>query len=223
MAEAEPDQVIGLCRQLVDRPVEDLPRGEFWDLAFHPRTLSEICAVRQGLLGAESDRAAAALLRAVMLGALHGPRGKHTQSYLSNQMPRSYATKPTGAVRYWKKHDLRPEYASVVELVSRRAVRALADAPRGTAGAIFDEDARRLQLEETPYGPFSHVVTSPPYFGMRSYVTDQWLRSWFLGGPEEPDYRANRQMDTSSPCAFSRDLAESGREWPLMPFPGVAW
>ncbi len=44
---------------------------------------------------------------------------------------------------------------------------------------------------------------------MRTYVSDRWLRYWFIGGPPEPDYAADRQADTRSPDAFAHDLARA--------------
>ena len=32
-------------------------------------------------------------------------------------------------------------------------------------------------------------VTSPPYFDTTHYAEDQWLRLWFLGGPDRPNSR----------------------------------
>ena len=34
------------------------------------------------------------------------------------------------------------------------------------------------------------VVTSPPYLDTTHFAEDQWLRLWFLGGPERPTSRA---------------------------------
>ena len=33
---------------------------------------------------------------------------------------------------------------------------------------------------------FTRVITSPPYLGMRTYLPDQWLRYWALGGEPSP-------------------------------------
>lgn len=205
---ASAGEVVALARLLIERHREDVvcPAGEFWDLAYHPDTLRELCALREGLCHADSDDPAIAVLRALALGALHGPRGKTTQSYFSNQMPRTYATKPAGAVRFWRLRDMQPEYVSTLQVVGRRAQRACTGAPPATPGTIIRGDSRSVQIPQG-LGPFSHVVTSPPYYGMRTYVTDQWLRNWFLGGPDEPDYAADRQLVTSSPDEFSRDLA----------------
>jgi len=53
---------------------------------------------------------------------------------------------------------------------------------------------------------FRWVVTSPPYYGLRTYVADQWLRSWFLGGPSDVDYRGGAQVEHRSPEVFAGDL-----------------
>jgi len=202
------DDVVALAATLIGEHREDVecPTGEFWDLAYHPETLRELCALREGLSHADSADPAIVVLRALALGALHGPRGKSTQSYFSNQMPRTYATKPAGAVRFWKLRDMQPEYVSALRVIERRALRVCQGAPAVTSGAIIHGDSRSVQLLQG-LGPFSHVVTSPPYYGMRTYVTDQWLRNWFLGGPDEPDYAADRQLVTSNPDEFSQDLA----------------
>lgn len=206
LVDPAPDEIMALAAQLISSHTSvSVPKGEFWTLAYHPNTLRELCAVRVGLLEAGALPEVVAL-RAVMLGALHGPRGKRIQSYLSNQMPRTYATKPAGAVRFWHNRGLRPEYVSVAEIVRRRAERAYSNAPAPVPGQVLFADARTAHLADgTPR--ITRVVTSPPYYGMRTYLTDQWLRQWFLGGPEEPDYALDRQMDMSSPEAFADDLA----------------
>lgn len=200
--------VVALARTLIEPHGEavECPKGEFWDLAYHPSTLRELYALREGLSHADSSDPAVIVLRAIVLGALHGPRGKSTQSYFSNQMPRTYATKPAGAVRFWKARDMHPEYVSTLHVIERRARRVCTGAPPATPGTIIHGDSRSVKLPRG-LGQFSHVVTSPPYYGMRTYVTDQWLRNWFLGGPVEPDYAADRLLVTSSPDEFSRDLS----------------
>lgn len=208
LATADAERVVALARSLIRQHADDAepPSGRFWELAYHPRTLREVCAIRLGLLHADPSDQTATMLRAIMLGALHGPRGAHTQSYFSNQMPRTYATKPAAAVRFWESRGMRPDYVPAIDVIKRRARRACADLPPPVPGAIVHGDARFAHLPDGT-GPFSAVVTSPPYFGMRTYVTDQWLRHWFLGGPAEPDYAANRQLDAPAPGEFARELA----------------
>src|ERR1043166_9179852 len=42
---------------------------------------------------------------------------------------------------------------------------------------------------------------------MRTYVPDQWLRYWFLGGLAKVVYRFSRQLRHESPDAFAGDLS----------------
>ena len=52
------------------------------------------------------------------------------------------------------------------------------------------------------------TITSPPYYGMRTYVQDQWLRMWFLGGGEEVDYENHNQLCHHGHDRFVADLAK---------------
>src|SRR4029078_2909379 len=52
------------------------------------------------------------------------------------------------------------------------------------------------------------VITSPPYLGMHTYVPDQWLRNWFLGGPSEPVYQTPEQLGHASPQSFANELRQ---------------
>jgi hypothetical protein len=46
---------------------------------------------------------------------------------------------------------------------------------------------------------------------MRTYIPDQWLRNWFLGGPDHVDYGNNCQLAHSSPHEFVDDLRKVWR------------
>ncbi len=68
--------VIRMAEKVISDSVSvTVPEGEFWEWGFHPRTLSEVSALRAWLLSC-SDTPTAQLLRALLLGALHGPRNK---------------------------------------------------------------------------------------------------------------------------------------------------
>ena len=198
--------VSAACADIVAGPIEAAPPdGEFWARCYHPRTLDEMCRVRAALLVDHSSPARKAL-RALMLGLLHGPRNKGAPSYLSNQMPRMYAAKPDYAVRFWSRRRLDPVRVPLVELVQRKAVYYFAATPPEVPFRVLCGDSRTLDL--TTLGPrFSMVVTSPPYYGMRTYVPDQWLRYWFLGGPPAPTYQHPNQLSHGSAAEFAEQLA----------------
>jgi hypothetical protein len=206
------DEVTALLGELLaSRTTLDLPRGEFWDWAFNSEVLEQVCRIRGGLMNRRSD--AAVLLRSVMLGALHGPRAKTKQgaSYLSNQMPRTFAAKPDYAVRFWRKRRRKPPRVDVQSIVRKRADRALGtEVPiaRTAPTDIQCADSRSAAAFHRLEGKITHVVTSPPYYGLRTYSQDQWLREWFLGGTETVNYGVGPALDHSSPEAFSKSLAE---------------
>lgn len=206
LARASAERVAARAAKLIEEHSEaaSIPVGEFWERCFDPATLRAICALRDGLIGSRNDDVAR-VLRAVVLGALHGPRQRTRPSYLSNQMPRTYATKPAAAVRYWEKRGMAPPATEVLDVIDRRARYVLADQPEVAGGRVLCGDARRVLRRGEQ---FTHIVTSPPYPGMRTYLPDQWLRYWFIGGPPGPDYRMPGQIGNTATVPFARALAD---------------
>lgn len=207
LVNVEPLKVVKELRKLLNERRyygSNVPNGEFWNLAYHHDTLSEICTVRNSLIE-DCESEARIALRAIMLGALHGPLGKKTQSYLSNQMPRTYSTKPGSAVKYWKKNGLLPKRIDLLELVSRRATRYYSKKVPETYGVAELRDSREANSGDLP-SEFNWIVTSPPYLGMTTYSTDQWLRDWFLGGQETPNYLGNNKLGSGNAARLKSDL-----------------
>jgi hypothetical protein len=195
-----------LARQILDYQLPDeMPTGEFWQWCYEDETLREIASLRAGLKSLRTPTAA--MLRAVMLGILHGPRNKGLPSYLSNQMPRTYASKPAYAVKFWKSRNLTPTRIPALDVVTRRVNRLLEASPVASGGQVHlgDSIEKLGELRQR----FDLVITSPPYYGMRTYVSDQWLRSWFLGGPPEVAYGTSGQIARQpSQDAFIQALAD---------------
>ncbi|MGI9951415.1 DNA methyltransferase [Moorellaceae bacterium AZ2] len=207
LAEASPEQVVEACRQALSSRLgpAEVPEGEFWELAYHRETLEEICFLRESLIR-DAGTDAFRLLRLILLGRLHGPLRKTAPSYLSNQMPRTFAPKPGYAVRFWKKEGLcSPPRVSVLDVVARKVLQYLEGLPPRVEGWVALGDSREFDFLELG-GPYSWVVTSPPYFRMRTYVPDQWLRHWFLGGPPQVHYSYGGQIGTRSVEGFVQEL-----------------
>lgn len=213
LASASERTVLRLARRILKNkkglePV--IPRGEFWRRAFHLETLRQLCLLREALQSMRSD--AAHLLRGVVLGCLHGPlTGDVTSaSYFSNQMPRTFASKPAYSVRYWREHRLAPRRVDVIAPIQRKLGRIYQSGEMlaSQRGLIVHGDSTEAAAYKRLPDSFSHVVTSPPYYGLVTYVEDQWLRNWFLGGPEKLQYGNSVQVSHRSPEAFSRDLAK---------------
>ena len=204
-----PERIIEVCKSILETTrTPRVPKGVFWRTCYHPNTLLELCKLRSALRRGRSSPARSAL-RALLLGRLHGPRLKLAPpSYLSNQMPRTYAAKPGYAVRFWRKHDMRAPEVDVLDLVRRNAASYFGNVPPGTAGEVVCADSATAPLSSLVEHPAAWVITSPPYYGMRTYLPDQWLRYWFLGGPARVSYRATGQLEHTSPERFAEQLGD---------------
>lgn len=201
-----PADIIDLCKAILnsDQEPDHIPEGRFWDLCFHSETLHDICKLRETFME-ECTTDEALALRALMLGILHGPAHKNRISYLSNQMPRTYCCKPDYSVRYWEKHRLYPRKIDVLDVVAWKAEYSFSTLPAKTRGGIIYGDSRTPQ-KDFPEDGFNWIITSPPYFRMKTYVQDQWLRNWFLGGEDTVNYTISGQLTHSSQLDFIRDL-----------------
>jgi hypothetical protein len=203
--------IMRAARQILEEIGEpsEVPEGEFWEWAFHRDVLSILCRMREGLLqNCRTDTRKA--LRAIILGALHGPRPKSHPSYFSNQSPRTYSPKPRYAVNFWKSRQLIPEPVDVLKLLEDRANRYYGQEKTASVGIIIRGDSRekRVFTRLSSHHRVRWVITSPPYYGLRTYIPDQWLRMWFLGGPAHVEYSMNGQMSHASPEAFALQLRQ---------------
>jgi hypothetical protein len=214
LAETVPAKSLKLAAHLLSSIRNpEIPTGKFWSQAFHPKTLKDLCCLRTGLL-CHPNSDAVVLLRAGVLGCLHGPKTS-VQSYLSNQMQRTFAPKPDYAVRFWRKHNLRAKPVDVFTAVRRKLERIVPISE--TSDRRWRDVIRGDAADPSTYSHFRGrvdlVVTSPPYYGMRTYLADQWLRNWFLGGPPQVDYARKEGLDFSSLDGFAEALS---RTWNLL-------
>jgi hypothetical protein len=205
LARTQSTLALKLAEKLLRTEPREIPTGQFWTWAYDRRTLRDVCSLREGLLQRRSEDAV--LLRAVCLGALHGPRSKTLHSYFSNQFPRTFAPKPAYSVRYLQEHKLRPPRVSVLEVLMRRLARLPVLKGLGSSEHVSWGDSTKVAAFESVPNSIDCFVTSPPYYGMNTYVQDQWLRNWFVGGPPNIEYINDEQLSHGSPDRFVSDLA----------------
>jgi len=213
LSTASVQDTLALARRLIKRSSDPkVPDGEFWDRAFHRDTLRDLCAVRDSLLRQRTRTAESVLLCGAILGVLHGPK-TDSESYLSNQMPRTFAPKPAYAAAFWRKRRLNPPRIRVLHAIERKLKLlelSLARAkPAQATDVILGDSSKKSAFRNAPRR-IDVVVTSPPYYGMRTYVQDQWLRNWFLGGSPSVDYSPGEAIPSSSPADFAEAL---GHTW----------
>ena len=210
LARARAKNVLKLAEEFLEISPEDIPDNDFFRAAFSPMTLQQLCSLRQGLLSARPSHEAA-ILRAAALGCLHGPSASSTgsQSYFSNQMPRTFSSKPDYSVRFWQKRGMMPPNVSILDVLNKKLSR-IGDLDSKSSGRLTDvkcKDARKRSSYRN-IAPADLIITSPPYYGMRTYVEDQWLRNWFLGGADHVIYGNGHQLQHSGHEIFVSELAK---------------
>jgi hypothetical protein len=206
LANTSPRLIVGSAIRILGDSRQPLyvPTGEFWQRGFHEEVLYTLCQLREGLM-ANCESESRKALRAVILGALHGPLGKTIQSYFSNQCPRTFAPKPRYAINFWRKHKLVAPRVNVLQIIEQRALRFFGEERAVASGQAIYGDSQEVNSFSIPKR-VSWIITSPPYYGMRTYIPDQWLRGWFIGAPAKVDYSNADQLSHSSQDAFREGL-----------------
>lgn len=201
-----PEEIVGEAQRILAGGAEprEVPTGEFWELAYHPEVLHDLCKLREALLEQCMSPARIAL-RGIILGALHGPLSKKIPSYFSNQAPRTFAPKPKYSVSFWRKRGLLPPRVDVLQVIRLRAQRYYSESLPLVETLLVQHDSSNRSIvsvlgdfRRRMGQPCSAVVTSPPYYGMSTYIPDQWLRNWFLGGAAQVDYSTTGQLGRGS-------------------------
>ncbi len=165
-------------------PVEEAEPSEFFGLCFHRRTLGQLTYLKRSLDWRSRD--VDCFLAALSLGRLHG-ESHRSPRYFSNRMPRTISTKPDYSVRWWRRNGYEPPERDVFAILENEVEYRFASAPPEGKGEVVQGDARNAsQLFAGLLGKVKLVITSPPYLDTTNFAEDQWLRLWFLGGPERP-------------------------------------
>lgn len=170
------------------------PDSENIRIIFHPRTLAQLCYLRDAL---DPSREEDAFLCGAILGIMHGKMRKDGgTAYLSIDMPNTFSMSPEYVRNFVKKHKLIQPRIDVFHQLRQRAAwllrsGALLDQPPAT---VIEGDATNLQalLKTAGLRTVGAVVTSPPYLGILRYGAFNWIRLWFL---RQTQQQVDRMLD----------------------------
>lgn len=164
-------------------------------IIFHPRTLSQICYLREALGDTPED----VFLKGTTLGILHGKgRRDGSTQYLSVDMPNTFSMSPNYVLSFIKTHQLTLKPVDTFAALRRRVRWLLRAGPAARApSTVVEGDATQLHsiVPKLLRGRFvGGILTSPPYLGVLRYGAFNWIRLWFLGA----DARAvDRRLDNT--------------------------
>lgn len=147
---------------------------------FHPRTLSEILCLKSELLDNMEDPAMR-YIGVTALSRLHG----HSDGFFSVYSFPQISIMPGAQRKNNARLGQEPEYRSIRERILRKMKRDLSlplpgvfnEAARGNR--YISENSQDLKTVRT--SSVDLIVTSPPFLDKVDYISDNWMRSWFLG------------------------------------------
>jgi hypothetical protein len=157
-------------------------------MLYHPRTLSQICFLRNRLLNTPITHwsAEAFMGAGALAGIMHGAwRRDQSSQYLSISMPNTFSMAPEYVRTFIAEKGLKQIDQDVFERLRDKLARLYLDEILGVDGQGHHENAVSL-LNSSTVAPESVdlVVTSPPYLQVVNYGTANWIRLWLLGVDE---------------------------------------
>ena len=155
---------------------------------YHPRTQTEIVALRRYLLGRQEEKRTDALDRWIRMVATNRLTG-HSRGFFSvYTLPPNQALSADNQRRINRIRKQKPEYRDVRELILRKTKSLLRNLSLEDRAALESvaRDARCMshQAWDTTAignGSVNLTVTSPPFLDTVDYAQDNWLRAWFNG------------------------------------------
>ena len=154
---------------------------KFFHMCFCDEVLKFLLSAKKNLFW--KDSIVDATLMAMILINLHGKIGEG----LSNQMKMTKAMGISYSMNWWKAHSLKipPEINPLEFLKNKIEWRYAKGTPKteNETRVLFGDSTKMLPiLAERNIEKYSLLFTSPPYYSLTNYHSDQWLRLWMLGG-----------------------------------------
>jgi hypothetical protein len=204
------DALLGRISQLADAfqsKTKERSLPAFFYHCFHKDSLQQLQYLRRALRWTRNKTDC--FVAALVLGVLHG-ESHRSERYISNRMPRTISTKPAYSIKWWDKNGYVAPKRDVFQILMGEASYRFETPPPEKRGTVKYGDARKAwQLFPTLHGRVSLVITSPPYLDTTNFEEDQWLRLWFLGGPEYPRLRSGSDDRHTSLLRYTQFLSEA--------------
>jgi len=182
----EMDQIAGRLKEIDFTDHDEFPDDLL--VFYHPKTLEEICALKEYLLARRANRQLDPVDEWISLVALNRLTG-HSNGFFS-----VYTLPPNQAVSVKSQHKINekrhqaPPHRNVSAIILKKSRILLSECDGTVRERLTRMSPRALLLTkaadstpEIPSDSVQLVVTSPPFLNVVQYATDNWLRRWFLG------------------------------------------
>jgi hypothetical protein len=172
-------------RNYYSRAIEKMPA--FYRMCYCDEVLKFLLSARNFL--SWKTNSVDATLMSIILVYLHGKLGEG----LSNQMKMSKAMGINYSIDWWKRHKLTtpPQINPCAFILKKIEWRYKKGTPKVSPSQVIfgDSEIELNKLHKKAIESeieFSLLFTSPPYYSVTNYYSDQWLRLWLLGEDETP-------------------------------------
>ena len=153
------------------------PLPEDFLVFYHPKTLRQICALREALRHSRSS-----VDRWILMVATNRLTG-HSKGFFSvYTLPPNQAVSIQSQRRINEQRKQAPDARDVAALIHRKSRSLLRNPQLSTFNPQLSTILMTGSCDETPAIPdesVTLVVTSPPFLDVVDYETDNWLRCWF--------------------------------------------
>ena len=188
------------------------------EVFFHPRTLSDIAALRDYLLKRERAGTMDGVDRWIRMVTVNRLTG-HSPGFLSvYTLPPNQATTVASQRRINEARRQVPPQRDLRAIVMKKSRALLMDFDHGDARHLALARGRARMLtkpaHDTPEiadASVELVVTSPPFLTVVNYKMDNWLRCWFCGIDPDDVHITNLQRLDQWQAAMTRVFGELRR------------
>jgi len=148
---------------------------------FHEETLNEIIRLRKYLLESKFKDPALNYIGLTALSRLHG----HSEGFFSVYSFPQISILPEAQRRNNLRRNQTPPYRNIKDRILKKMQKDLTDVipvhyhSAAKKNKYINCDARKLKNIKD--STVDLVVTSPPFLDKVNYLSDNWMRSWFLG------------------------------------------
>ncbi len=188
------------------------------DVFYHPKTLQEICALREYLNIRDSAGENDLLDQWIQMVALNRLTGHSAGFFSVYTLPPNQAVSIASQKRINAQRNQAPGYRSVRKLVLKKSKQLLGDISpsvrallASTAGHSKVVIAHSTNAPLIPTASVDLVVTSPPFLDVVDYETDNWLRCWFIGHSPQDSKLSNCSKLSAWQAVMTETLRETHR------------
>jgi DNA modification methylase len=155
---------------------------------YHPDTLRSICALRDYLIKRESKGKLDAIDAWIRLVAINRLTGHSAGFFSVYSLPPNQAVSVQSQKRINERRNQMPLPRDVPAIILKKSKSLLKDLTANENRNLHEVAVRSKMVialadrtDSIASSSVSLVVTSPPFLDVVDYVTDNWLRCWFIG------------------------------------------